>query len=31
MLERMWRKGDPPILVGKQIGETLMENSMKVL
>ena len=32
MLERVWRKGDPPtLLVGMQIGATTMETSMEVL
>ena len=32
MLERVWRKGNPPILlVGMQIGTITMENSMVVL
>ena len=31
MLERVWRKGDPPTLrVGMQIGATTMENSLEV-
>ena len=31
MLERVWRKGNPPILsVGMQVGAATMENSMKV-
>ena len=30
MLERMWRKGNPPILlVGIQIGATTVDNSME--
>ena len=31
MLERVWRKGNPPeLLVGMQIGITTMENNMEV-
>ena len=31
MLVRMWRKGNPSILlVGKQIGAAAMDNSMEV-
>ena len=31
MLERVWRKGNPPtLLVGIQIGTATMENSMEV-
>ena len=31
MLERMWRKGNPPtLLVGMSIGTTTMENSIEV-
>ena len=31
MMERVWRKGNPHILlVGMQIGAATMENSMKV-
>ena len=31
MLERVWRKGNPPtLLVRMQIGATTMENSMEV-
>ena len=31
MLERVWRKGNPPTLfVGMQVGTTTMENSIKV-
>ena len=31
MLERVWRKGNPPILlVGMSIGAATMENSMEV-
>ena len=32
MLERVWRKGNPPtLLVGMYVGTTIMENSMEVL
>jgi len=31
MLERVWRKGSPPILlVGMEVGAITMENSMEV-
>ena len=31
MLERVWRKGNPPtLLVGMQSGSTIMENIMEV-
>ena len=31
MLERMWRKGNPPtLLMGMQIGAGTMENSMGI-
>ena len=31
MLERMWRKGNPPaLLVGMQIETAIMENSMEI-
>ena len=30
MLERVWRKGNPPILLGMSFGTTTMENSMEV-
>ena len=31
MLERMWRKGNPPtLLVGMQVCAATMENSMEV-
>ena len=31
MLERVWRKGNPPtLLVGKYIGAATMENGMEV-
>ena len=31
MLERIWRKGNPPtLLVGTYIGAATMENSMEV-
>ena len=32
MLQRVWRKGNPPtLLVGMQAGATTLENSMEVL
>ena len=32
MLERLWRKGNPPtLLVGMKIGTITMENNMEVL
>ena len=31
MLERVWRKGNPPaLLVGMQIGATMIENSTQI-
>ena len=31
MLERVWRKGNPPILLGGiEVGAAIMENSMEV-
>ena len=32
MLDRIWRKGNPPtLLVGMELGAATMENSMTVL
>ena len=32
MLKRLWRKGNPPVLLmGMQIDTAIMENSIKIL
>ena len=30
MLERVWGKGNPPTLLGMEVGAAAMENNMKV-